>query len=360
VRIVWRGLFFLIVLAVLIVASAFGYRGWRQHEIARTLAIETKNGISEASFIRIGGLDQWIQIRGDDRNNPVVLMVHGGPGNSMGPFTQLFRPWEKHFTVVQWDQRGSGKTYGRHGTSGQGAMTIDRMAQDGIEVASYLRRYLRKDKIIVLAHSWGTVLGVKMVKERPELFSAYVGTGQVVAKEEKEEIIYAALMKKVRAANDLEAIKELDQIGAPPFASQEELLVQRKISSRYDIPSERDIQLTLAPVVLFDPNYSVVDIWDFLASPSFAGSRIYAELVHYDARTLGLRFDVPFFLFQGESDAITPTDLARAYFDTIEAPVKAFVVFNDAGHSAMLTNPDAFLGELLGKVRPLTAESVEQ
>jgi pimeloyl-ACP methyl ester carboxylesterase len=342
-----------VVLAVLLVASAFGYRGWRQHEIARAIAIETKNGIDEASFIRIGGLEQWIQIRGEDRNNPVLLIVHGGPGNSMGPFTQLFHPWEKHFTVVKWDQRGSGKTYGRHGEAGQGDMTIDRMTQDAIEVTSYLRRYLRKDKIVVLGHSWGSVLGVLMVKQRPELFSAYVGTGQVVAKEEKEEIIYAALMKKVRAANDQEAIQQLDQIGAPPYASQEELLVQRRISSRYDIPSERDIQSNLAPVVLFDPDYSVVDIWHFMAAPRFAGNRVYAELVPFDARTLGPRFDVPFFLFQGESDVITPTDLARDYFDSIETPKKEFVVFKDAGHSAILTHPDAFLQALLTQVRPL-------
>ena len=357
VRFVWRSLFILLGIVLVLVLGAVAYRGWRQQENARYLAIETPNGIREGSFVPIGRLEQWIQIRGDDRSNPIILMLHGGPGGSMGAFTTLFRPWEKDFTIVQWDQRGSGRTYGRHGESGQGEMTIARMTNDGIEVAEYLRRRLKQQKIIVLGHSWGTVLGVLMVKQRPDLFSAYIGTGQVVAKEEKEEIIYDALLKKVRAANDEEAITALEQIGRPPYASQDELLIQRHWLQRYDIPSERDIESNLAPVVLFSPNYSLTDIYNMLNAPKFAAGRIYNELIPYDARKLGLHFEVPFFIIQGEEDSVTPTNLARAYFDSVDAPVKEFVTIKDAGHSALLTKSDEFLRDVLDHVLPVVAES---
>ena len=143
----------------------------------------------------------------------MILFVHGGPGDSMVPFAQLYRPWEKYFTVVQWDQRGAGKTFGRNGTD-EAPMTMDRMVRDGIEVAEYLRAHLHKDKVILLAHSFGTVLGIQMVKRRPDLFAAYVGTGQVVAKAEKERILYARLMKKLEAAHDAEGIARLKTVTA--------------------------------------------------------------------------------------------------------------------------------------------------
>ena len=176
-------------------------------KFAQMLAITTPDGIDEGSFVRIGGIDQYISIRGDDRANPVILFVHGGPGDSMVPFAQIYRPWEKYFTVVQWDQRGAGRTFGRNGTN-EAPMTIDRMARDGIEVAQYLRTHLHKDRVILLAHSFGTVLGIQMVKRRPDLFAAYVGTGQVVAKAEKERILYARLMKKLEAAQDESGIRQ--------------------------------------------------------------------------------------------------------------------------------------------------------
>ena len=128
----------------------------------------------------IGGIDQWIEIMGTNKSNPVLLILHGGPGSTWDPFSDLFQDWESHFTMVYWSQRGAGKTYRKTGPSIAATMTIDRMVDDGIEVAEYLKSHLGKDKVILLGHSWGTVLGIKMIQKRPELFSAYIGTGQEV------------------------------------------------------------------------------------------------------------------------------------------------------------------------------------
>lgn len=345
------------ILSLIVVAalSLLAYRTWRQHQVAERLAITTPNGIDEEKFVRIGGIDQYLTIRGDDRANPVILFVHGGPGNSMVPFAEIYRSWEKYFTVVQWDQRGAGKTFGRYGED-EAPMTIDRIVRDGIDVAQYARTRLHKKKVVLLAHSFGTVLGVQMVKRRPDLFAAYVGTGQVVAKAEKERILYARLMRKLEAAHDGEGISKLKTV-TPPYRSEAELDVERAVSSRFDPAVERNLRRELTPIVLFAPNYSLRDIHDFLRAPGFAGEALYGQQLSFDARKLGPRFNVPFFIFEGAVDTITPPDLARAYFDSVQAPAKGWAVFDDVGHSAVLTKPDAFLAELLKQVRPLAVQA---
>lgn len=337
---------------IVVAVLAYAYRAWQQHANARTLAITTANGVQEAQFVRIGGIDQWVQIRGEDRNNPVLLILAGGPGNSLVPLTPVFRAWEKSFTVVQWDQRGAAKTYGRNGPR-EAPMTVERMVVDGIELTEYLREHLQHSKVVLIGHSWGTVLGVMMVKARPDLYAAYVGTGQVVAKEEKEEILYAAVMEKVRVAHDDDGMRKLVAIAAPPYKSQEDLLVERSVSERYDTDAERNLEDSLRPVVLFAPDYSLYDIYSLLQGTKFAADALYDEVLRYDARTLGPKFDVPFFIFNGDLDLVTPIDLAQRYFDTIEAPQKAFVALEGGGHSAILTMSDRFLNELVTHVRPL-------
>ena len=117
---------------------------------ARTYAIAAPNGIDEATYVKIGGIEQWITIRGEDRNNPVVLLLHGGPGDATNPWGYAgFRTWLRRFTVVQWDQRGSGRTLGKNGAGLAPTITIDRMTQDGIELAELLRKALQQDKVVL-------------------------------------------------------------------------------------------------------------------------------------------------------------------------------------------------------------------
>ena len=116
--------------------------------------------IHEESFVRIGGIEQWITIRGENRNNPVLLLLHGGPGDATNPWGYAgFRNWLKYFTLVQWDQRGAGRTFGRNGADAASTITIDRMVQDGVELTELLSKRLQKDKIVLVGHSWGSILG---------------------------------------------------------------------------------------------------------------------------------------------------------------------------------------------------------
>jgi len=180
--------------------------------------ITNPRGVDEARYVPIGGIDQYITIRGEDRDNPVILFLHGGPGDATNPWGYLaFRSWLKYFTVVQWDQRGAGRTLGRSGAGIAPTITVERMTQDGVELASYLRQSLQKDKLILVGHSWGSILGLSMAKARPDLFYAFVGTGQVADETRNYAVAYEALLKKARALEDRTAVEELLAIGPPPY-----------------------------------------------------------------------------------------------------------------------------------------------
>jgi pimeloyl-ACP methyl ester carboxylesterase len=355
-RYVLRGIFALVFLAIILLAIALGYRAWRQHENALALAITSPNGIDEQRYVRINGIDQYITLRGENRANPVLLLLAGGPGNTLIPLSAVFRPWEKYFTIVQWDQRGAGRTFEANGAGGQGRLTIAQMVDDGVKLSDFLRIYLHKRRIILLGDSWGTTLGVRMAKARPEYFAAYVGTGQVAGKEDKEEFLYAALMKKVLAAHDDASLARLKSIGAPPYKSQADLMVERDVSEGYDTEAERTLRSKMTPVVLFAPDVTLRDIYTMELYGNFASDAMYKELITYDANKLGPDFAVPMFVINGELDAITPAILAERWFSTIRAPKKAIVILKGGGHSALLTMPDAFLHELVIRVRPLAVE----
>jgi pimeloyl-ACP methyl ester carboxylesterase len=144
---------------------------------AQDYAVTAEGGIDEAMYVKIGGIEQWITIRGEDRKNPALLLLHGGPGDATNPWGYAaFRSWLKYFTVVQWDQRGAGRTLGRNGAASASTITIEQMVRDGVELAELLRKKLGKEKLVLVGHSWGSILGVFMAKGRPELFYAFVGT----------------------------------------------------------------------------------------------------------------------------------------------------------------------------------------
>jgi pimeloyl-ACP methyl ester carboxylesterase len=171
--------------------------------------------IDERGFVPIGGIEQWITIKGADAKNPVVLFVHGGPGDAISPFADaMFAGWEKDFTLVQWDQRGAGRTYGRGGPSIEARLTLERIVQDGVEVAEYLTSHLHKKKIVLVGGSWGSPVGIHLAKKRPDLFTGYVGTAQLVNMRENTRASYGRVVAYARDMNDPVAVEELTQRSA--------------------------------------------------------------------------------------------------------------------------------------------------
>jgi pimeloyl-ACP methyl ester carboxylesterase len=320
-------------------------------------AITSLKGIDEGAFVTIGGIDQWITIRGQDRDNPVLLILHGGPGDVTNPWTfAMFAPWEDHFTVVQWDERGAGKTFGRNGTQIGPTMTIDRMAQDGIELADYLRHHLNKHKIIVVAHSFGSIIGLKMVRARPDLFSAYVGTGQVADETKNYYAAYDALVRKARATGNQRALDELTRAGPPPYKSGDGYRVQWTWANRFE-GADQFLYERLG-LSLVAPGSSVRDLNMSDDGQLLSGERLLVPpATTVTPADLGLDFAIPIFFFQGAEDFTTPTALARQYLDALKAPQKAFVPIEGGGHFVMFMKPEQFLRELVARVRPLAASS---
>src|SRR5262249_54293845 len=190
--------------------------------------------------------------------------------------------------------------------TGRGGMSLDQFPRDGVKVAAFLRFHLGKKKIALLGASFGTVLGVRMAKARPDYFSAYVGTAQVVASAEQEVIDYAGVMKKVSAAHDADSAQALMRVGPPPYKSLDAIMVERGISSRYDTEAERNFYPQAVRLVLFAPDTSLFDIYYALRYGSFAASALVDQILRYDARNLGPDFGMPVFVFNGDRDAITP------------------------------------------------------
>lgn len=202
---------------------------------AEQFAIRSGNGIDEAQFVTIGGIEQWITIRGWNRDNPVLLFLHGGPGDVTNPWSfTVFRSWEKYFTLVQWDQRGAGRTLRKNGAEIAPTITLARMVEDGIELSDYLRKHLGKAKIIIVGHSFGSILGLQMARAKPDLFYAYVGTAQVADSSKNYLVAYEELLKKARATDNQQATDELARVGAPPYKSGEGYAVQRKWSNAFE------------------------------------------------------------------------------------------------------------------------------
>jgi pimeloyl-ACP methyl ester carboxylesterase len=343
-------------LIAITVVGGLAWRNARQRRVAKALEITARNGIVEERFVRVGGIDQWIQIRGEDRDNPVLLVLHGGPGWPNAVFTLPLRSWERDFTVVQWDHRGVGKTLGRTGKARSGEMTFDRRVADAIEVIEFLRQYLNKDKVVLLAESMGTLTGLPLVKRRPDLVHALVATDLYVDMAANEAGKYQLTLERLRGAGNAKGVAALERIGADPIRwDLQAWNTNMAWAFRTNLPTPNLDRRLLFPLALSSPIYSLRDLVTLFVGFQWSTARMFQELLAYDARRLGTRFDVPFFLFQGESDVITLTSLATEYFEELQAPTKGLALIKDAGHFAAFTQPDRFLAELLTRVRPLAS-----
>jgi pimeloyl-ACP methyl ester carboxylesterase len=342
----------IVVLLGLALGAGLGYRAYRQHQNGEALAIHTPNGIDEGLYADIGGLPQWIRIRGEDRRNPILLFVHGGPALSMIPFTyRTMRPWEKDFTIVSWDQRGAGRTYLRNGGADQTTTGMDQIINDGIQVADLSRARFHQDKVIVLGESWGSAIALEMARRRPDLFFAFVGTGQAVDMRRAEVLSYDMLLQQVRAAHDEKATAQLLALGPPPYADPARRTLEQRIAGAH--PSEPEG--SMGTDFLFAPGYSLRESYQLIMGATQHRGKLVAEAMSYNAESRGTRFEVPIFFFQGSNDTAAPTPLAAEYLKAISAPRKVLVVIPGGGHNAFILYSQRFLDELNARVRPLAA-----
>ncbi len=244
-------------------------------------------------------------------------------------------------------------TYLKNGDSEAGTLTIPRMTKDGIEVVQFLRSHLHKDKVVLVGFSWGSILGIHMIKQRPELFAAYVGTGQVVNMQQNEELNYVHELAQARLTHNDEALSALRRIGPPPYLDPAVIDTLREWAIKLYAGSGDPAVPRKAPMPGLSPEFSKAWQDGYAFSQQQLGWILGSKEV--DLPSLGLNFFVPIFFFEGTADHMTPIELAELYFKQIKAPHKEFVRFYGDHHFIAMNRPIEFLQELLVRVRPLAS-----
>lgn len=306
--------------------------------------------VDEAGYVEIGGVRQWVVVEGRDCANPVVLIVHGGPGNPNTPFAHnLFGDWTGDFTIVQWDQRGSGKTYAASKPAEGEALTMERLTQDGVEMARYAAARLGKRKVLLMGGSWGSALAVNMAHAAPDLFHAYVGAAQLVSYQDDMQVSYERTLGLARAAADADAVGKLEKLGPPPWTDPRAFGILRRVTRKYEaMASDPPPKGWFAFGAGYDTpqyaaDYEAGEDYSFLQFVGLKGDGMGPKI---DLRKLGLRFAMPVYMLQGEQDLVTPPQVSRAYFDALVAPKKEFVSLSRTGHDPNRIMIDAQLAAL--------------
>jgi proline iminopeptidase len=324
--------------------------------VARAEALPP-GSINELKAIDIGGIKQWISVRGTSPANPILLFIHGGPGSTMMPESWAFqRAWEDYFTVVQWDQRGTGKTLVSAGLKPDPDMSVERMQADTEELIQYLRHTYGKDKIFVLGHSWGSILGLKAAQRHPEWLYAYIGVSQVVNGRRNEEVGYAETLAEAKEQQNTTAVSELEALAPYPGPDLNSLL--------HKVGTERKWNLMLGGLIYgqsrddrnvldaLSPEYTDAD-----AAAVLVGERLSQRALVPGA--LDVNFDnftdyqCPIFIIAGAHDRTTPTSVASEYFSRIHAPGKRFFLIRHAAHTIFDEAPGEVLVNFVEYIRPL-------
>lgn len=348
-------------LVVAALSFALLYRKYLQHEVAQARAIRQQNGIESLEAVRIGGIEQWVEVRGQDVNDPILLFIHGGPGIAFIPMSAAFQdPWEKYFTVVQWDQRGAGKTYATNDREVQRrTMNVPQMEQDALDIVNYLRQRFHREKIFVMGHSWGSLLGLWLAHEHPELIYAYVGTGQVVNMVQNEEVGYEDTLQEARSRSNQKAVQDLEGVAPypPPEPDSRKMHIvrdwQRDLLARSpDAAGFLDGKRIITGLVS-TPEYSLMDDYGFIQGMQFSMDVLLPDVAKVDLTKLGLDFQVPIFFFEGRYDPYCRPSLVADYLRTIQAPLKEIVWFENSGHFPFFEERQKYLDELVQRVLPL-------
>ena len=294
--------------------------------------------VEEASFVTIGGIEQWVTIRGDDNRKPVLLLLHGGPGDVQSPFISIYAPYERDFVLVQWDERGAGQTFAKSGAAG---VTLEALVADGIDLAQQLRRRFSEQKLILFGHSWGSLIATRMAQQRPDLVDAYVGTGQVTAWADTVQFQFDFLKRRYKENGDAKALAALEALGKPDPKNGKEYFSWSRPIRQFLNPSDTAWFAEMRKVATAN---GVTETTMKALNDGMIASG--AALGFADLPTTAVRSKIPYYVIQGRDDLFAPTPLVEAYFAKVSAPQKRLFVIEGAGHFALATHQAEVIGAL--------------
>ena len=304
--------------------------------------------VDSSSKLQVNDSEQWIYVRGKS-NGAILLFVHGGPGCPLMPFARAFEaPFLKNYLVIHWEQRGLGRSF--QTTNFSQGFSLDQFVDDGISVSQQLRKRYPEQPIILVGHSWGTVIGVKMAAAEPHLFDAYISIGtnsdSLAAENYRYEILEAGLLED----NNLEELAALKKIGRPPWIGERwdqwgKLIGEHapKNTTWGRIPLGK-VQESLE-MCLENEDYTEQELNETFTkgfSESFA--RLAEDYYAFSAIDQVPRLEIPIYFLQGSQDFNTPTHIARKYFEALDAPCgKYWIEEETCAHMVFYEKPEAFL-----------------
>lgn len=296
--------------------------------------------------IRIGGLEQWLLIRGRDRSAPVLLWLHGGPGAAQIPVARAYNgALEEDFIVVHWDQRGAGLSNPRD--FDPGTMTFARFIADAREVTAHLKARFDTERIYLLGHSWGTQLGLRLVRDYVEDYHAYIAVGQAVDPDATVRLAHDWLTERLQEAGDAAGLEKLASLGPPPYRDHQAYVTFAGLVTEHgggiDVPMSELLLKALAA-----PEYRASDLVAWFRGANRGSGPMWREpaYANFNALSDTPRLDLPVFFLNGRRDYITPLALTRRYHDHVAAPMQDLIVFENSAHAPFFAEPQRFYSVL--------------
>ena len=321
---------------------------------------EVIGSIAEIAEVDLGDFSQFVLIRGRDLSNPILLFLHGGPGDAQAAhFSHYNAALEDHFVVVNWDQRGSGRSYSE--SIPDETMTVEQLVSDTHELTRYLGKRFSRSKIFLAGHSWGSYLGMRVIERHPDDYYAFVGMGQVANQQESEARSYARVLEMARASGHVEAERALETLGPPDRGryagglaglGQERKWVREFGGAAHGRDNLGALWIFARPLLAFR-EYRLRDKLAYLNAEAYSMEHLEESLLDDDLTQTAVELQVPIFILQGCYDLQTVFETTRAYFEMIQAPHKEFIVFEKSAHLVPYEEPEKFLRVLVDRVRPL-------
>jgi pimeloyl-ACP methyl ester carboxylesterase len=327
-------------IAVAVVSAAVAISPGTPRPIVDRNGSVVPGALAEKSFIEINGARQGVVIKSRSPQLPVLLYLHGGMPDY---FLTGRHPTglEDHFTVVWWEQRGSGLSHAAADPSRP--ITVDLLVSDAIALADHLRSRFRQEKVYLMGHSGGTFIGLQVVQRAPELFHAYIGVAQITDQLESEQRAYAYMLGRFRESGDTRWVKRLEatsvERGTPPeyLRMRDAAMHRLGVGTMHEMTSI--VSGLLIPSLLF-PEYTVREKWQLWAAKARSGTSVlWDAMISTDLRHSVPEVEVPVYLLHGVHDHTCSYDLARAYAAELRAPRKGFYTFHDSAHSPNFEEP---------------------
>ncbi len=339
-------------LALALLWLAAGCTSTRTRPIVDAEGAPVPGSVASLERVQLGGVPQWILLRGRDAGKPLLLKLHGGPGQAEMATVAFNERLERDFVVVEWDQRGAGKSAASFEPAS--AMTLEQIVADTLELTQLLLRRFGRDRLLLVGHSWGSVVGLKAVQRRPDLYQAFVSTGQIVAYAQGLALGHGFLLQEAARRGHAQALAELRSLGPPPYVNDRQREIHLHWLTEFGALWHAEAPFDRVGWMLSAVEYAWPEKLRFSAAAAASFEKLLPDLLATDLGAEVPAVEVPVYVAAGRFDRMAPPALAQAWFESLRAPRKQWVWFEGSAHFPQWEEPAAFHALLVERVLPET------